>query len=139
MITNVIRVYHDDMAHCGMEKTLQGITCNYWFPSRKRIRLYIDNCLICLIANSASNSCEELQISENLSSPFQTIRIDHFGPIVESEQGFKPIFVVVDAFTRFTWLYPVKTTGPKEIIKYLISLFHVFGNPQIKVSDRETA
>lgn len=42
MVTNVIRVYHDDMAHCGAEKTIQGISTNYWFPSlRKRVSEYI--------------------------------------------------------------------------------------------------
>lgn len=107
MVSNVIRIYHDKMAHCGMEKTLQGISCNYWFPSlRKRVRSHIDNCIICLLANSASNSCEgEMQITENPAFPFQIIHMDHFGPIVESEHGFKHIFVVVEAFTRFTWLY----------------------------------
>lgn len=46
-MNNIIRVYHDEMAHCGHEKTIQGIVSNYWFPSlRKRIHEYIDNCLI---------------------------------------------------------------------------------------------
>jgi len=29
MINNIIRVYHDNMAHCGLEKTIKGITSNY--------------------------------------------------------------------------------------------------------------
>lgn len=29
MINNIIRAYHDEIAHCGVEKTLQGITNNY--------------------------------------------------------------------------------------------------------------
>lgn len=41
MVNNVIRIYHDEMAHCGMEKTYQGIYQSYWFPSMsKRIELY---------------------------------------------------------------------------------------------------
>lgn len=103
MINNVIRMYHDDMAHCGMEKTLQGISANYWYPSlRKRIIDYIDNCLICLMANTATNTREgELQLTENISVPFQVLHIDHFSPLKESTEGLKHILVVVDAFTRF--------------------------------------
>lgn len=43
MVTNVIRIYHDDMAHCGVEKTVQGISCNYWFPLlRKRVHSHME-------------------------------------------------------------------------------------------------
>jgi len=46
MVFNVIRVHHDEMAHCGVEKTTQGISANYWFPSlRKEVQDYVDNCL----------------------------------------------------------------------------------------------
>lgn len=56
MVVNIIRVHHDDMAHNGPEKTLRGIQKNFWFTSmRKRVYSYIDNCLICLMASSASN------------------------------------------------------------------------------------
>jgi len=36
MINNIIRVYHNNMAHCGLENTIKGITVNYWFPSVKK-------------------------------------------------------------------------------------------------------
>lgn len=63
MINNVIRTYHD------AEKTVQGISMNYWFPSlRKSVFDYIDNCLICLMTNSLANSREgELQPVDNLN------------------------------------------------------------------------
>lgn len=106
MISNIIRVYHDDMAHCGFEKTVQGIANNYWFPSfRKRIRNHIDNCLICLTTNTSTNSQEgELQRTDTPSFPFDICHIDHFGPIKESIDGFKYILVLIDVFSRFTWL-----------------------------------
>lgn len=72
------------MAHCGTEKTIQGILENYWFPSlRKRVNLYIENCITCLIANTSSNFREgEMQLTECPSIPFYIIHIDHFGPIM---------------------------------------------------------
>jgi len=87
MINNVIRIYHDNMAHCGAEKTIRGILENYWFPSlRKKVNMYIENCITCLLANSCSNSREgEMQLTESPSSPFSIIQMDHFGPISETE------------------------------------------------------
>jgi len=30
MVNNIIRVYHDNMVHCDLEKTIKRITANYW-------------------------------------------------------------------------------------------------------------
>lgn len=47
MVNAVIKTYHDNMAHCGYEKTHQGIYKTYWFPSMcKKIFDYISNCLV---------------------------------------------------------------------------------------------
>ncbi|KMQ87526.1 hypothetical protein RF55_13169 [Lasius niger] len=86
MVTNVIRVYHDEMAHCGPEKTAQGIKSNYWFPSlNKKIQDHIDNCLTCILNNVSSNANEgELQLTDKAKGPFDVLHTDHFGPISES-------------------------------------------------------
>lgn len=128
------------MAHCRFEKTIQGISNNYWFSSFKKIiRSHIDNCLTCLIANSSSNSREgEFQITDTPSFPFEIYHIDHFGSIKESADGYKHILVVVDAFSRFTWLSPVKTSS-REVIKVLSNLFHNFCFPATIISDRGMA
>lgn len=71
--------------------------------------------------------------------PFAVLHIDHFGPLSESKQACKHILLVIDAFTRFTHLFPCKSTSSKESIKHLSSLFQIFGNPEILVSDRGTS
>ncbi|XP_011858461.1 PREDICTED: uncharacterized protein K02A2.6-like [Vollenhovia emeryi] len=141
MINKIIHIYHDEMSHCGFEKTVQGILSHYWFHSlRKKVRNYIDNCLTCLLFNTASNTREgELQITDNPPRPFHVLHIDHFGPINPTQDGFKHILVVVDAFSRFTFLQATKSTGTKEVVNYLSLLFHIFSNPGILVSDRGTA
>jgi len=50
LINNIVKAHHDDMAHCGFEKTLRGIQGNYWFP-HLRMHKYIENCLTCIMAN----------------------------------------------------------------------------------------
>jgi len=75
MINNIIRVYHDELAHCGLEKTVQGITANYWFPLQKRVRDYIDNCLTCLMANTSVNAREgEMQLTDSPTVYYATYR-----------------------------------------------------------------
>lgn len=141
MVPNLIRVYHDNCAHCGPEKTIKGISTTYWFPSvRKRVHNYIDNCVICLLANSASNSREgEMQITERASGPFQTIHMDHYGPIDLTEKKNRYIFLIIDSFSRYTWFFPVKTAATKEVLLHLKYLFNIFGNPKRIISDRGKA
>lgn len=141
MINNIIRVYHDDMAHCGLEKSIQGIFSNYWFPSlRRKVADYIENCLTCIMTNSLPNSKEgELQISVNATQPFQILHTDHFGPLKDAIGGFKHILLIIDSFSRFTWLFPVKSITSKETIKHFSFLFNIFGNPCTIVSGRGTA
>ena len=49
------------------------------------------------------------------------------------------IFAVIDALTKFTWLYPTKSTTSREVIHRLDKQKHIFGNPVRIISDRGTA
>lgn len=141
MVTNIIRIYHDEMAHRSTEKTVQGLNSNYWFPSlRKRTQDYIDNCLTCIMNNISSNVNEgKLQLTDNPTAPFSVLHTDHFGPISDSVEGFKHILLIVDSFSRFTWLFPCKSTTSKKTIKHFTWLFQTFGNPDVLISDRGTS
>ncbi|KAG5319045.1 POL3 protein, partial [Pseudoatta argentina] len=71
--------------------------------------------------------------------PLETYHIDHLGPIPSTQKSYAHILVVVDAFTKFTWLYPTKSTSAEEVINRLSKQAVIFGNPCQIVSDRGTA
>ncbi|XP_050339660.1 uncharacterized protein LOC126765957 [Bactrocera neohumeralis] len=52
---------------------------------------------------------------------------------------YKYIFAVIDAFTKFSWLYPTKSTSAKEVISKLMTQSINFGNPVKIISDRGSA
>ncbi|GFY03973.1 transposon Tf2-8 polyprotein [Trichonephila clavipes] len=54
----------------------------------------------------------------------------------ESEESFEPN---VDAFTKFTWLYPVKTVSAKSALEKLKQQQKTFGNPIRIISHRGSA
>lgn len=35
MINSVIKIYHDETGHVGLDKTVRGILGHYWFPGMK--------------------------------------------------------------------------------------------------------
>lgn len=141
MTQAIIRIYHDEMAHDGIDKTFKGINTTYWFPSmRKKIRDYIDNCIVCLIANSSTHEREgEMQITITPKSPLEIVHLDHFGPLPQTIDGMRHILVVVDAMTRYTWFFATHSTTTKETSAKLRFLFNVFSIPRELVSDRGRA
>lgn len=140
MVNNLIKSYHDEMAHCGIEKTVQDISPTYWFPSLRKRIIYVDNCIICILANVSKHAKEgEMQLITATSSPFEILFVDHFGPLQTTEDGFRYLLVIVDSLTRFTWLFSTKSTNTKEVVNSMKFLFNIFGNPRELVSDRGSA
>jgi len=68
-----------------------------------------------------------------------TYHVDHVGPLPSTKKHYKHIFVVIDAFSKFVWLYATKTTSTDEVIDKLTKQSVIFGNPRRIISDRETA
>lgn len=43
--------------------------------------------------------------------------------------------MIIDAFTKFNWLYPTKTTTTEEALSKLKLQVLIFGNPRRLVAD----
>jgi len=129
------------MGHVGVQKTYQGISEKYWFPAMRRKTFeYINNCFTYLMSNEATNKKErETSLYPLPKGPMETLQIDHFGPLQETSGRYKHVLVIIDAFTRFTWLVAVKSTATKEVVKQLRNIFFTFGKPFNVVTDRGTA
>ncbi|GFX66277.1 hypothetical protein TNCV_342511 [Trichonephila clavipes] len=73
------------------------------------------------------------------SIPLSTYHIDFIGPLPSTNKSYQHIFTVVDAFTKFTWLYPVKTVSAESALEKLKQQQKTFGNPIRIISDRGSA
>ena len=40
----------------------------------------------------------------------ETISVDFFGPLQKAKSNFKYLFVIIDNFSKYTQLYPIKRT-----------------------------
>ncbi|GFW10806.1 hypothetical protein TNCV_4919251 [Trichonephila clavipes] len=73
------------------------------------------------------------------SIPLSTYHVDFIGPLPSTNKSYQHIFTVVDAFTKFTWLYPVKTVSAESALEKLKQQQKTFGNPNRIISDRGSA
>ncbi|GFT41720.1 hypothetical protein TNCV_4707921 [Trichonephila clavipes] len=60
-------------------------------------------------------------------------------PLPSTNKSYQHSFTVVDAFTKFTWLYPVKTVSAESALEKLKQQQKTFGNPIRIISDRRSA
>lgn len=137
----ILRKYHDEMGHLGVEKTVSTIMYNYWFPNlRQKVEKYIRNCLKCLSYSPTSGRREGLLHSINKGNlPFDIVHIDHYGPVDKKLKIKQYILTVIDGFTKYVRLYATKTVSSSEVILCLTDYFRSYSRPRIIVSDRGTA
>lgn len=68
--------------------------------------------------------------------PWELIYIDFVGPLPRSNSGFVYMLVIVDTFTKFDHIHPMRNATTIGTIKCLREhIFYVFGTPRFLVSD----
>ncbi|KAK2578390.1 hypothetical protein KPH14_011876 [Odynerus spinipes] len=137
----ICRLGHDDAGHMGAEKTLERLRRNYWFAGMRRfVAKYVKACLSCAYyKNTAIKKQGKLNVIEKTPIPFHTIHVDHVGPFETSRKHNKYLLVMVDAFTKFVIIEPVKMQKTRHTLKVLMDLINLFGCPTRIISDRGTA
>lgn len=140
MQTELIRSIHIQ-GHYAVAKTESIIKENYYIPQlRKNIETVIANCIECILCNRKRGKGEGLlNPIPKQDIPLHTYHVDHIGPLPSTNKNYNHILTVVDGFTKFVWLYPVKSTSTKEVIDKLKLQNITFGNPVRIISDKGTA
>lgn len=140
MQTEIIRKNHE-RGHFGIVKTEELINREYFIENlQTKIKKVIDNCVECILVSHKRGKKEGLlnPIPKG-DVPLATYHIDHLGPLTSTNKNYKYILTVVDAFTKFTWIYPVKTLTTEETISKLELQQQSFGSPERIITDRNAA
>lgn len=129
---------HPLSAHGGFFKTADRIKRNYYWPKMDEdIRNHVRNCEVCK-ACKPSNQIQKTPMGKfrEAKRPFEIIYIDFVGPLPRSKAGHAYMLVVVDGFSRFVRIHPIRAATTEATIKYLRDhVFLVFGVPKYLVCD----
>ena len=107
---------------------------------RGKIEEFIKNCIKCILSEKKQGKIEGLlNPIDKDDQPLDTYHIDHLGPIPSTRKNYNHLFVVIDSFTKFSWIYPTKSTNAEEAINRLTRQVTIFGNPRRIVTDRASA
>lgn len=72
--------------------------------------------------------------------PMALIYIDFYGPVVETEDGYRHVLTIKDIYTRYVWLIPCKDQTTQTVLQKLEEhIFKQFGLVDSILSDNAKA
>lgn len=131
---------HDDVlaAHGGYLKTLHRVQRRYFWPRmRSEIAKYINHCETCrAIKPSNQRQVAPMGKYRDPERPWKMIALDFMGPYPLTRRGNRQILVVIDLFSKFVLIKPIKRATADATVTFLKeNVFLKYGVPEIVISD----
>lgn len=135
----ITKKYHSFLGHAGGSKIFNILRHVYVWPEMKQTIFKITkNCKICL-QRKCGNNMNIPKHHIGAGYPLQTISVDIAGPLPLTKKGNMYILGLIDNFSRFPVLTPLKSLNSSEITKALEKYwFFLLGAPAYVHSDRGT-
>ena len=125
LVESCIKECHDGLGsvHPGTLKTLFKVKELYfWKGMFQDIKNYVSSCEICK-AHKISNSPPHglMKNQKEVSKPMHTLSLDIIGPFPKAHSGHVYILSIVDIFSKYIWLHPLRTATTKTVTSYFES------------------
>ena len=133
---DLITRLHNHNLHVGSNLLTLKLQERYFWPEIwKDAKEICSKCDICMRAKNATNIKKGEIASFPITRPMECLQIDHTGVLPLTENGNRYIVMIIDCFTKFVKLYPVKTMESEEVINCLLDWFATFGVARTIMSD----
>ena len=142
---SIKEIHNAFIGHHGVERTMQKLIESLtakneplWPNMREHVREFIRTCPCCQKNNTLMELIRMSHFTTHTYEPWYTINIDTIGPLQESSEGYKHILVIIDCFSRFVELIPIKDTSAKAARDALLGIIGRYGVPNQIRSDNGT-
>lgn len=134
----VLSQEHDHVFHPGYEKTIQRLKVRYYWPNMaKQTKRFVQACRTCKTCKPSSlATVPELGNARITNKPFQMLALDFIQNLPRSKSGSRHLLVLMDLFSKFTMLFPMRKIESREVCKVVENAWmRRYGTPEIIISD----
>lgn len=140
LTTKAIQFAHNPSlsSHPGLGKTLEKLKRTYFWPKMGRqVIEFIRDCSTCKETKAPNVTLRPpMGRQVTVERPWQRIYVDLLGPYPRSKAGNTMLLIVLDQFSKFVLLKPLRKAGAAEVVRFLEQeVFHMFGVPESLWSD----
>ena len=135
----ILKMYHDELGHLGIDETYDKIRSRYfWSNMYHDVVLHMNRCDLCT-SHEAKRQRAPLGDTPVPKYPFEIIGIDTCGPYIESEGGTKYVIVVIDHFSGWLEAYTISDKSTLTVAGLLLEDFIPRHScPRLIISDQGT-
>lgn len=120
--------------HAGQDATFNRLKENLFWPSMKNAVInFVQTCRICSMTRPRFYDPPMTPIMTQ--SPMQCLAADYIGPL-PVYLGYKYALVIIDVYSRFPFVFPVKTLKTSELCATFKKVFALCGYPDAILTDR---
>lgn len=134
--TKVIDYHHELLGHFGATKTYGALKTEYYWPNMyTSIKRRLRSCDLCQKTKSANHTSQgpwEPILTNNIGD---LVSVDFYGPLPKGRLGATYIFVVIDSFSKFVKLYPLRKATAKAAASRLLNDYTKWIQPKCVLSD----
>ncbi|KAK7595540.1 hypothetical protein V9T40_013365 [Parthenolecanium corni] len=131
-----IEFYHQEAAHVGVVKTVNVIRRYFDWPGLAReVRDYVKACDECSLCKRRNFIPQGPQYNVIALKRNEYLAMDYFGPLPGARAGLSKILVIMDMFTKFVRLYPVKFATTEATINAVKKHLAEYGDPKRVLTD----
>ena len=134
---DLLRFYHEELGHVGVTKMHERLLSDgyKWSGMKKDAITFVRNCASC---KERKNCGKRNKVLKKIiaSHPFEKVMFDIAGPIMPSKKGYRYFLLIVDVFSRFPMIIPLKKIDSKNVMNAIFYKWvAIFGFPEIFISD----
>ena len=109
-----------------------------WTTMRKDVTTFIRKCPCCQKMALLKQHIVTKPFTTASYGLYDQVAIDTIGPLPESEDGSKYILTIIDTFSRWVELVPIKDTGSETAAKAILQYIGRYGAPSSFLTDNGT-
>lgn len=138
--SSLLKRCHDDptAGHGGVSKTFHRLSSQFYWPRmRAEVAKYVRSCRVCQSVKVEPQKPRGFLLPQpDVDGPWQMVSLDLVGALPKSPEGFMHILVVVDYFTKYAVLFPLRAATAHAVqFRLENEIFLVYGVPRLILVD----